>query len=655
MKKSIFCFLLIMIFEWGYVFAKDNKIVGGYEAERDAWPFMVALIDAPYSNTNGYYDYQFCGGSILNSNWVITAAHCVENKKADSFKVLVNIHDLVNDTGTLVGVQEIIIHSSWNTPENDNDIALLKLSQPVTYTPLALIDNTDKIENNTCTIIGWGNTSGSASEYPQNLQQVELPIITNSLCNNAYGGLITANMFCAGDAQGFKDSCEGDSGGPVIVNYNGVNKLAGIVSWGEGCAQPGFYGVYTKVSNYLDWIDKFTSVSAQSPTVTTKSATSVTSTSAILNGTVNPNGLSTTYYFEYGTGTNYGSSTSSQNALSGTSAVSVTASLKNLSANSLYHFRLVAKNSAGTTNGTDQTFTTSAAKSPTCSIRPSVTSGVAPLTVSFSSQGTDPEGGSLTYSWSFGDNTTGTGASVSHTYANPGSYSVTLTATSTNGLTGNATVTIEVTASTPALTISLSGLPTEGEAPLDVMFTTKIIGGTSPYKYDWNFGDGTTSNESSPKHTFSTAGDYIVTLTVTDSTGKTGSTTIDIKVNKSGGVIANVIVNQTSYKPGDSVQLDVTLTGNQLVDLYVALLLPMGVFHTITEPLLFNPPNEIIPYATKIEIDGKKSFTIFDFILPPGIPSGNYTCYAVVTSAGLSASDPANWIHYDFKTFVLNE
>jgi secreted trypsin-like serine protease len=108
------------------------------------------------------------------------------------------------------------------------------------------------------TVTGWGTRSEGAPDYPDELYEVQVPIVDQSTCEFVYGSIgddITGNMLCAGLPQGGKDSCYGDSGGPLIVpDGSGGFKLAGIVSWGEGCAQPGFPGVYTRVANFVEWV-----------------------------------------------------------------------------------------------------------------------------------------------------------------------------------------------------------------------------------------------------------------------------------------------------------------------------------------------------------------------------------------------------------------
>jgi len=161
-------------------------------------------------------------------------------------------------------VQQITMHPDYDKRKIDNDIALLKLASPVkiktdtdSITPAWLpADNSNAFEEEIATVAGWGATEQGGDVSPQ-LQKVEVPVLTNKQCNwrSLYLGKITENMLCAGDlASGGKDSCQGDSGGPLVINRNNAFILAGIVSFGYGCAQPLAPGVYTRVSRYPEWI-----------------------------------------------------------------------------------------------------------------------------------------------------------------------------------------------------------------------------------------------------------------------------------------------------------------------------------------------------------------------------------------------------------------
>uniref|UniRef100_A0A3B3IPC4 Peptidase S1 domain-containing protein n=1 Tax=Oryzias latipes TaxID=8090 RepID=A0A3B3IPC4_ORYLA len=159
-------------------------------------------------------------------------------------------------------VTTVIVHPDYNSGTSDNDIALLQLSSPVTFnnyiTPVCLSSTGSTFYSGVNTwVTGWGNIgSGVSLPAPQTLQEVQVPIVGNRQCKCSYGASkITDNMVCAGLLEGGKDSCQGDSGGPLVIKQNNRWIQAGIVSFGQGCAEPNFPGVYSRVSQYQTWIN----------------------------------------------------------------------------------------------------------------------------------------------------------------------------------------------------------------------------------------------------------------------------------------------------------------------------------------------------------------------------------------------------------------
>ncbi|OGR37944.1 MAG: hypothetical protein A2X29_11230 [Elusimicrobia bacterium GWA2_64_40] len=219
-----------------------EKIVGGVQAVKGEFPFLVSLRSS--------YGSHFCGGSLIKKNWVLTAAHCVEGGYLKG--VTVGLHNQADTVGVeKFTVLQIVKHPGWDTNTMDNDFALVKLSGDSKFEPITL--NTKELSGGEFVTAGWGTTSegGSVSKL---LMKVSVPFISKEACSAAYDG-ITDSMLCAGYPQGGKDSCQGDSGGPLMLGSGSSRVLAGVVSWGEGCARPNKPGVYSKVNGALEWIN----------------------------------------------------------------------------------------------------------------------------------------------------------------------------------------------------------------------------------------------------------------------------------------------------------------------------------------------------------------------------------------------------------------
>lgn len=278
----------------------DPKIIGGVLASNGEIPWQVALVGGTAVDL---YIGQFCGGSLIHPSWVLTAAHCVTTGVTPDAPSTVDVVAGINNLSTGVGYQrrdvtQIIVHSSWDPDTFDNDIALLHLSSPVTLggsgagatavIPLVPASIGSMAGTNSL-VSGWGNTSTSGSAYPEDLYKVVVPIVDNSICNDAshYNGQITNNMLCAGFDAGGYDSCQGDSGGPMAVVNSGQFQLAGVVSWGTGCAQPYRPGVYARVSQYTSWINSNIGTSLVNSVLPTSRTVQVGNTATIFNTVVN--------------------------------------------------------------------------------------------------------------------------------------------------------------------------------------------------------------------------------------------------------------------------------------------------------------------------------------------------------------------------------
>ena len=178
-------------------------------------------------------------------------------------------HDRDVDEGTeqTIMVKQMISHPNYVPVTADNDIALLRLHHPIVLTshavpvclPTRALAERELWAIHFHTVSGWGRRSegGPTSTI---LRRLKVPRIRTQECVENSNVSLTLNMFCAGYIEGQEDSCKGDSGGPLVTHYRNTTFLLGIVSWGKGCARPGNYGIYTRVSNYLEWVQEHTSV-----------------------------------------------------------------------------------------------------------------------------------------------------------------------------------------------------------------------------------------------------------------------------------------------------------------------------------------------------------------------------------------------------------
>ena len=231
------------------------RIIGGSTADSSAWPWMAGLV---YNNSIAR-NVVFCGASLIAKEWVLTAAHCVINIGSSGFDVIINQAHLEIDTvnGERKHVEYILFHPLYNDFNLDNDLALLKLTSPSSNPPINVLApfTSQDHPGKSAIALGWGSTSTTSRLYPAELQQVDLPLIDNPRCNAAMRH-VTDDMLCAGDGKGERDTCFGDSGGPLIVfdSESGTWRQAGITSWGFDCAAADFFGVYTRLKNYAAFI-----------------------------------------------------------------------------------------------------------------------------------------------------------------------------------------------------------------------------------------------------------------------------------------------------------------------------------------------------------------------------------------------------------------
>ncbi|XP_046388856.1 mite allergen Eur m 3-like [Ischnura elegans] len=228
----------------------DPFILGGDIVEGRKYPGQVSI------RLNGDHN---CGGSILNQDYVLTAAHCSYRHSIIQLTVLSGTNNLKNG-GTLHEVTEIHVHEDYNRADSwHNDVSVLKVEPPFEFAaggvtaPVNLpVQDQDTPIGANATVIGWGRLS-EGGEFPDDLYEVTIQIWDHDECNAAYqpDEHVYPEQICANTAEGNKGSCNGDSGGPLFVN----NQVVGLVSWARGCDEKGYPTVYTRVSSYRSWID----------------------------------------------------------------------------------------------------------------------------------------------------------------------------------------------------------------------------------------------------------------------------------------------------------------------------------------------------------------------------------------------------------------
>ncbi|XP_028622210.1 coagulation factor VII isoform X2 [Grammomys surdaster] len=240
--------------------SRQGRIVGGYVCPKGECPWQAVL------KINGLL---LCGAVLLDSRWIVTAAHCFDNIRSwVNITVVMGEHDFSEKDGTeqIRRVVQVFMPDKYIRGKIDHDIALLRFHRPVTFTdyvvPLCLPEKA--FSENTLARIrfsrvsGWGQLLDRGATALE-LMSIEVPRLLTQDClehakHTPKTPKITDNMFCAGYMDGTMDACKGDSGGPHATHYHGTWYLTGVVSWGEGCAAIGHVGVYTRVSQYTDWL-----------------------------------------------------------------------------------------------------------------------------------------------------------------------------------------------------------------------------------------------------------------------------------------------------------------------------------------------------------------------------------------------------------------
>ncbi len=232
------------------------EIVGGTATQITSVPWQVSL------QSGGQH---FCGGSIVTPTWIVTAAHCLEDGAPQ--QVVAGISRLSQaGTGQTRAVKRIVTYPGYTDPTTGKDAALIELTTPLTLDGVnvrairpvtARTAQTVTAPGVMTTVSGWGATREGAQQLPDQLQSVQLPVVALQAASTAYQMTLTQDQLAAGITTGGKDSCQGDSGGPLVVMNGTEPMLAGIVSWGEGCARANFPGLYARVASFASWMDTY--------------------------------------------------------------------------------------------------------------------------------------------------------------------------------------------------------------------------------------------------------------------------------------------------------------------------------------------------------------------------------------------------------------
>jgi len=245
---------------------KTRRVIGGVETAAGVYPWIAAL---SYGSSLGG-----CSATLVSSKWAITAAHCIFSSGPTS--LVLGEHDLsssndADDTNRKEVSVSAIVHPDYDSITTNNDIALLKLAEAVDlsiHTPACLPASTADYVGQTAKVYGWGvGPDVCAGTTSSKLLEAEVTVVSDADCDAgsgleqctdnpatlSYSGKITSQMLCA-SATG-KDACQGDSGGPLTVKANEQHYLAGVVSWGYGCAADGLPGVYAEVAKLRSWVD----------------------------------------------------------------------------------------------------------------------------------------------------------------------------------------------------------------------------------------------------------------------------------------------------------------------------------------------------------------------------------------------------------------
>jgi len=256
---------LLVLVAFASVNARSHYIVNGRDAVLGAYPWQASL---------QYEGSHFCGGALISSEYVLTAAHCITMGPQGGFKVVLGLHDQKRSAGQPeeYDVESTVAHADFSMPQNGkfitNDIAIIKLAQPYNTgnafaQVIEMAEEGDNFDDGECKLTGWGRLSGFGNKLPDILQEVDTTAISTASCSKLWKSWMPGMSFTMEQSQicfynGKGGACQGDSGGPAICKKDGNWVLAGVTSGGSPVCNVKKPSVYTRVSEFRDWISENT-------------------------------------------------------------------------------------------------------------------------------------------------------------------------------------------------------------------------------------------------------------------------------------------------------------------------------------------------------------------------------------------------------------
>jgi trypsin len=497
--------------------ADGDRIIGGSAASPGEYPAQGALLIDTNADPTVYEG--LCGGTLLGRRQFLTAAHCVDGSAPADLLVYLGDVDLGGAAGVNVNVAAIEVHAGYDAPSHINDLAMLTLATPVAFEPLRVVRANESARwagGTQATVIGWGTTE--TLPFSQFLLEANVPIIGDDVCVSQYASLFDPNtMVCAYD--GVHDTCQGDSGGPLMVpNLAGGFILAGVTSWGIGCAQPNAAGVYARLggAGLNEW------VMARHPWTTFGFGTIHSGQSTTFNqSSFNPDGANPFTNFAWDLDGD-GQYDDAAGPSSGRSFPSGGNHPVGLEATNAAGDRVVSRQIIPV-NGTP----TAEAGGPYA-----IPEGGSRL---LAGTGVDPEGQPLTFAWNLGGDATfetaGAGPRFRPRVDGPSTGTAGFRACDGHGACATDTALIRITNVRPRVN---GGRDRRTKRGRRVRFRALIRdpGIREVYKVTWQWGDRRRSRGRTAFHRWRRPGRYVVRVTVTDGDGGRGVDTVRVRVTR---------------------------------------------------------------------------------------------------------------------------